>query len=176
MDPSTPDELETHAQRARENLEQYAAIATNARKFWELERQRLLVVDPMKDQATSVSMTEAEKKRYEERIANTIKQEVAVRRALFETLAYVNRYPEAIAEAQTILDLDLSVDELYRLRARAYMVLQPPDRKAALRDLKEYRSRLPVDQLTDEMVQVNVAIKKLESDIAKEEKSGGVGG
>ena len=57
MDPSQPGELEARAQRARENLEAYTGIATNARKFWELERQRLLVVDPMKEQTNSVTMT-----------------------------------------------------------------------------------------------------------------------
>jgi predicted Zn-dependent protease len=118
-------------------------------------------------------MTEAEKKRYEERIASTIRQEVAVRRALFETLAYVNRYPEAIEEANKILELEPGIDEVVKDRARAYLSLQPPDKRAALRDLKEYRSRLPVDQLTDEMVQINVAIKKLESEIARDEKSVG---
>ncbi len=176
MDPSQPDELAAHEQRVRENLQQYADIAANARKFWELERERLLVVDPMKDQTGTVTLDEGQKKRYEERIANTIRQEVAVRRALFDTLAYVNRFPEAIAEADTILTLEPGLDEVVRDRARAYLFLQPPDRRAALRDLKEYRSRLPVDQLTDEMVQINVAIKQLEKEIAKEPQSGAKGG
>ncbi len=176
MDPSKPDEIASHELRARENLQAYADIASNARKFWELERERLLVVDPMKEQTGAVTLDEGQKRRYEERIANTIKQEVAVRRALFDTLAYVNRFPEAIQEANTILTLEPGLDEVVRDRARAYLFLQPPDRRAALRDLKEYRSRLPVDQLTDEMVQINVAIKQLEGQIAKEEKTGGVGG
>jgi len=99
-----------------------------------------------------------------------------VRRLLFETLAYANRFPEAIAEANAILTLEPGLDEVVRNRARAYMFLQPPDRRAALRDLKEYRSRLPVDELTDEMVQLNVEIKRLESEIAKEDAAAPVGG
>jgi len=176
MDPSAPDEIAAHEERARENLRTYADIAANARKFWELERERLLVVDPMKEQTAGMALDEGQKRRYEERIANTIKQEVAVRRALFDTLAYVNRFPEAIDEANTILTLEPGLDDVVYERARAYLFLQPPDRRAALRDLKEYRSRLPVDQLTDEMVKINVAIKQLESEIAREERTGGVGG
>jgi regulator of sirC expression with transglutaminase-like and TPR domain len=173
MDPSQPEEIAAHEQRARENLLTYTEIAANARKFWELERERLLVVDPMKDQTSSVQMDDATKRRYEERIANTIKQEVAVRRALFETLLYVNRFPEAITEANTILTLEPGVDQVLYDRAGAYLYLQPPDRRSALRDYKEYRSRLPMDQLTDEMVQLNVAIKRLESELAKEKQPQG---
>jgi tetratricopeptide (TPR) repeat protein len=176
MDPSQPEEIEAHEERARENLRQYTEIAANARKFWELQRERLLVVDPMKEQTGTVQIDDATKRRYEERIANTIKQEVAVRRALFDTLAYANRFPEAIAEANAILTLEPGLDEVVRDRARAYLFLRPPDRRAALRDLKEYRSRLPVDQLTDDMVQLNVAIKQLESEIAKEDAAAPVGG
>ena len=172
MDPSQPEELDGHVQRARENLQHYADVAANARKFWELERERLLVVDPMKDQ-TQGTMDEASKRRYEENIAGTIRKEVAVRRALFETLVNVNRFPEAIEEANLILTLDPGVDELYRLRARAYLFLQPPDRRAALRDLREYRTRLPVGKLTDEMVEVNRAIRQLEKEIEKEPKPAG---
>lgn len=173
MDPSQPEELAAHEQRAEENLQLYTVIAANARKFWELERERLLVVDPMKEQTASVTLDDGQKRRYEERIANTIKQEVAMRQALFDTLVYVNRFPEAIAEANTILTLEPGLDQVIRDRATAYLFLEPPDRRAALRDLKEYRSRLPVDQLTDEMVQINVAIKQLEREIAKEPQPAG---
>lgn len=168
MDPSRPDELMGHTERARENLGKYAEIAANARQFWQLRREALLVIDPMQEQSQSLSNDAALRKRYEENIANTIKKEVAVRRVLFETLAYVNQYPEAIAEANTILGLEPSLDEVVKQRARAYMFLKPPDRRAALKDLKEYRSRLPVGELTDEMVQVNREIKQLERDIENE--------
>jgi tetratricopeptide (TPR) repeat protein len=172
MDPSHPEELRAHAALAKENLLRYSEVAANARQFWQLERERLLVVDPMDDQAPAAVPDEGMKKRYEEKIANTIRQEVAVRRVLFDTLVYVNLYPEAIEEANTILNLDPDIDEMYRLRARAYLFLQPPDRRAALKDLKEYRSRLPVGELTDEMVQVNRAIKQLEKEIDKDTQVG----
>jgi tetratricopeptide (TPR) repeat protein len=168
MDPSEPDELKRHETRARENLKAYADIAANARKFWELRREQLLVIDPMSEQSQAVTPDAASRKRYEERIASTIRQEVAVRRALFETLLYVNRYQEAIEEATTVLGLDPSIDEVVRQRARAYLFLQPPDKRAALKDLKEYRSRLPVDRLTDEMVQLNRDIRQLERELAQE--------
>lgn len=168
MDPSEPQELRAHADRARENLEKYAGIAANAREFWTLQRERLLIVDPLTEQSSAVTLDETTKQRYEERIANTIKQEVAVRRVLLETLGRVNLVPEAIKEADTILTLDPSVDEVIRLRARAYLFLEPPDRRAALRDLKDYRSRLPRGELTDEMVQVNRDIKRLEKEIEKD--------
>jgi len=171
MDPSRPDELDGHVERARENLHHYAEIAANARKFWELERERLLVVDPMQEQVQGAAVDEATKKRYEENIAGTIRKEVAVRRVLFETLVNVNRFPEAITEANVILTIDPDVDILYRERARAYLFLQPPDRRAALRDLREYRARLPVGRLTDEMVEVNRAIRQLEKEIEKEPRS-----
>jgi len=173
MDPSRPEELAGHVEQARANLGKYAEIAANARQFWQLRREALLVIDPMLEQSQSLSNDAALKKRYEENIANTIKKEVAVRRALFETLVYVTRYPEAIAEANTILGLEPSLDEVVKQRARAYMFLKPPDRRAALKDLKEYRSRLPVGELTDEMVQVNREIKQLERDIEKEPAPGG---
>jgi len=83
----------------------------------------------------------------------------------------VNRFPEAITEANVILTIDPDVDILYRERARAYLFLQPPDRRAALRDLREYRARLPVGRLTDEMVEVNRAIRQLEKEIEKEPRS-----
>jgi regulator of sirC expression with transglutaminase-like and TPR domain len=156
---------------AREDLKKYAEIAARA-QFWGSARAAL--IDPM--ETSSVTIDDATKRRYEERIANTIKQEVAVRRLLFETLAFANRFPEAIAEANTVHTLEPGLDEVVRDRARAYLFLQPPDRRAALRDLKEYRSRLPVDQLTDEMVQLNVAIKQLEGEIAKEDAAAPVGG
>lgn len=170
MDPSEPNELEGHAQRARENLKTYADIAQNARKFWELRREQLLVVDPMKEQTQAVTPDAATKKRYEERIANTIRFEVAVRRALFETLARVMRYEEAIQEANTILGLDPSIDEVVKQRAKVYLCLQPPDWRSALRDMKDYRSRLPVDRLTDEMVQLNREIKQAEREVEKLDK------
>jgi len=169
MDPSRPSELDAHVTRAREHIEEYARIAANARKFWELQREQVLVVDPMADPSRMVSADAAMKKRYEERIANTLKQEVAVRRVLFNTLLYVNRYEEAIAEAGTILDLDPGLDEVVYQRGRAYLFLEPPDLRSALRDLKEYRSRLPLGRLTDELVQLNRDIKKLERDLEKQE-------
>ncbi|HEX5137697.1 MAG TPA: hypothetical protein VFY93_12030 [Planctomycetota bacterium] len=172
IDPSQPDEMEGHVQRAREHLQKYSEIAANARKFWELQREALLVIDPLKEQQQEITNDEGLKKRYEENIANTIKKEIAVRRALFETLIYVNRFPESIEEANAILNLDPTLDEVVYERARAYLFLKPPNRRAALKDLKEYRSRLPVGELTDEMVQVNRAIKQLEKAIADEPPPG----
>jgi tetratricopeptide (TPR) repeat protein len=169
MDPSRPEEIDLHFARARDNLAAFAEIAGNARKFWEVRRERLLVLDPMQEQPGGAAVTEAEKQRYEERIANTIRQEVAVRRTLFETLLYVNRYPEAIDEAGRILELDADIAEVVYQRAIAYQYLNPPDYASALRDLKDYRSRLPRDRLTDELVRLNQEIKRLEREIAKQE-------
>ncbi|MCK6459460.1 MAG: hypothetical protein L6Q95_06145 [Planctomycetes bacterium] len=176
MDPSRPEELQGHVEQARANLQKYAEIAANARQFWQLRREALLVIDPMQEQSQSLSNDAALRKRYEENIANTIKKEVAVRRALFETLVYVNRFPEAIAEANTILSLEPGLDQVVYERARAHLFLKPPDRRAALKDLKEYRSRLPVGKLTDEMVQVNRAIKQLEKEIEAEPAPAAPGG
>lgn len=176
MDPSVPEELEGHVQRARENLEEYAKIAANAREFWQLRREALLVIDPMQDQSQPVSNDAALKKRYEENIANTIRKEVLVRRALFDTLTFANRYPEAITEANRILELEPGLDQVVYERARAHLRLNPPDRRAGLKDLKEYRSRLPVGELTDEMVQINRAIKQLEKEIESEPAAAAQGG
>jgi hypothetical protein len=170
MDPSRPDELAGHVASAREHLTTYATIAANARKFWELQREQRLVIDPLNDQPQTASMDAVTKQRYEQRIANTIKQEVYVRRVLLETLLFANLFPDAIQEANTILELDPQLDEVVRTRARAYLFLTPPDYRAALRDLKDYRSRLPMDRLTDELVQINREIRKLESEIEKASK------
>ncbi|MHC4549215.1 MAG: hypothetical protein ACYTEZ_10600 [Planctomycetota bacterium] len=169
-DPTKETELRGHLEAAEHHLAAYGRITRNARRFWEKRREALLVTDPLKDdRPPGARIMDPEMiKRYEERIANTVQHEVAVRQALMETLLYVNRYPEAIKEGTKILDLDPAADDILILRGNAYAFLQPPDYRAALRDLKAYRKRQDLSQLTDNMVRLNRRIRRYEAALAKQ--------
>jgi tetratricopeptide (TPR) repeat protein len=168
IDPEKEAELRLHLAAAEEHLEAYSKIVRNARKFWEKRRATTLVIDPLKDErAPDVRVMDPELiKRYEERIANTIKHEVAVRQALMETLFYLNRFDEGINQATRILDLDPSQDHILVLRASAYAYQK--NFRAALRDLKEYRKGQDLGVLTDDLVRLNRRIQEYEAELAKQ--------
>jgi len=170
IDPAREAELRLHLTAAEEHLEAYSKIVRNARKFWEKRRATTLVIDPLKDErAPGVRIMDPELiKRYEERIANTIKHETAVRQALMETLFYLNRYPEGIDQADKILDLDPNQDEILILRASAYAYQR--NFRAALRDLKAYRKRQDLGVLTDDLVRLNRRIQEYERELAKQDR------
>jgi len=170
IDRDKPEELDAQARKVEDHLAVFAQIAENSRRFWEQRRERLLVSDPLRDDMPGAKQNDAaDRQRYEERIANTIRQEVVVRQALFETYLYMNRFAPAIEEADQILRLDPTQDDVLLMRGKAYTWLEPPNYRAALRDLKEYRDRMPKDQLTDALVKINRDIRDLESRLAAEE-------
>jgi len=171
FDPENPQQLSRHLARARSHILSFAKVAEQARRFWEKRRERLLVTDPMHEEGTPGAGTidPREKKRYEARIFSTIRQEVRMRTALLLTLLYVNRYREAIDEATKILEKDPAQHEVLMLRGNAYAFLDPPNYTAAVRDLKAYRRTRDVTKLTDELVRVNLRIRKYEK-LAEKQK------
>jgi tetratricopeptide (TPR) repeat protein len=169
IDPNLEAELRLRLASAEEHLEAYSKIVRNARKFWEKRRATTLVIDPLKDErAPGVRVMDPELiARYEERIANTIKHEVAVRQALMETLLFLNRFDDGIAQANKILDLDPNQDHILVLRAGAYA--RQRNFRAALRDLKAYRKRQDLGVLTDDLVSLNRRIQEYEREVAKQQ-------
>ncbi|MHC4970714.1 MAG: hypothetical protein ACYTG3_00095 [Planctomycetota bacterium] len=169
-DPAMEAELRLHLKAAEDHLEAYSRIVRNARKFWEKRRATTLVIDPLKDErAPGVRVMDPELiARYEERIANTIKHEVAVRQALMETLFYLNRFDEGVEQATKILDLDPNQDHILILRASAYAY--QGKFRAALRDLKAYRKRQDLGVLTDDLVRLNRRIQEYERELAKQQR------
>jgi len=159
---------------AIKHIQTFADIAANARKFWLQRRERVLVLDPLRQgqggDAQSAIVSPEDARRYEERIVNTVEQEVAMRRALLDTYLYLNRYQDAIQECNTILSLDPDEDETYFLRGRAYALLEPPNYRAAISDLKDYRSRQDLSRLTEELVGLNRRIKTYEKLLAKQNR------
>ena len=161
-----------HFERAVEYIQKFAAIARTARRFWNEQRKRTLAEDPLtagtKGDAGTATPSQEERKRYERRIFNTIREEVTVRRALLDTFLYLNQYVHAIQEANRILSLDPSTDQILLLRGRAYAALTPPNYEAAVRDLKAYRARQDLDRLTETLVRLNKLIKTYEERLASE--------
>lgn len=150
--------------RAEHHIREFAKTAANARKFWELRRERILVTDPLDDDGTpgAATLDPEVKARYERRIVGTLRQEAAIRTALMHTYLYLNRYREAITEATIILNIDPTLDEIYLWRGNAYAYIDPPNYAAAVKDLKAYRRSKDLSKLTDELVQINKRIKKYE--------------
>jgi hypothetical protein len=153
-----------HLERAEHHLLEFARAAATARKFWEQRRERLLVTDPMHDEGMpgAETLDPETKQRYEMRIVGTIQQEAEIRAALMHTYLYLNRYRDAINEATAILNLDPTREEIYLWRGNAYAYLDPPNYRAAVKDLKEYRRSLDLTRLTEEMVQINKRIERYE--------------
>jgi tetratricopeptide (TPR) repeat protein len=170
IDSTKEAELRLHLAAAEEHLEAYSKIVRNARKFWEKRRATTLVIDPLKDErAPGVRVMDPELiKRYEERISNTLKHEVAVRQALMETLFFLNRFDEGIDQATRILDLDPNQDQILILRASAYAYQS--NFRAALRDLKAFRKRQNLSVLTDDLVRLNRRILEYEAELAKQQR------
>lgn len=160
-----------HLERAEKLINEFARTAANARRFWEQRRERLLVTDVMREPelgaAGPKTLDADQRKRYEERIARTVREEVAARTILVTTYHYLKRFQAAVDECTRILELDAEQDEIYYMRARAYEYLQPPDYAAALADMKEYRRRQKYDSLTEKLVYINQYIKRYEEAIAK---------
>lgn len=158
--------------RAEDRLQKFSAIAQNARRFWELRREKVLRTDPLQDDdLTGAKVIDPnEKERYEARIRNTVRDEVTVRRIMLDTLLYMNQFKRAIAQATKILDLNDDVDEAYLLRGRAYAWLQPPNYSAAVKDLKEYRRRQDLASLTDDLVRLNRRIRDWEKKANEQKK------
>jgi tetratricopeptide (TPR) repeat protein len=157
-------EIERRISRVQEHITEFARVAAMAREFWTKRRERLLVVDPVKeleDPGTKVA-DPLTKERYEERIARVVEQEVTIRTTLFNTLVYINRFPEAIEEATRILELDPNQTGMLFERGKAYVWLVPPNYAAAVQDLKEYRRRQDLGRLTDELVELNRKIMEWE--------------
>ena len=166
-------ELTGHLETAESHLQEFARVARNARKFWEKRRERLLVTDPLREEnaAGSATLDPALIDRYEQRIANTVRQEVAVRRIMMNTLAYLNRFDQAVAEADRILELDPAQDDVLIMRASAHAYMR--NYRLALRDLRAYRKKQNLSQLTDDLVRLNRRIREYEAELAKQERSGG---
>jgi tetratricopeptide (TPR) repeat protein len=167
-DATTPD----HFERAVGYIEQYAEIARNARKFWMDRRERLLVEDPLRmgsrGESGAATLSMEERQRYEVKILNTIRKEIAVRQAMMETYLFLNRYPDAIQEAGRILDLDPETHDVLLLRGRAFAMLNPPNYDAALKDLRAYRATRDLSRLTEDLVKLNRLIQTYEERLQKQ--------
>jgi len=162
-----------HIERAIGHIREYAKMASTARRFWEQKREALLVTDPMREAeqgwAGKGVLDDAQRQRYEERIARTIIEEVAVRRALVDTYLFLDRYVDAVDECNTILSLDASESEALYLRARAYELLAPPNYRMALADMEAYRNRQDLGQLTEKLVRINRQIQRYKKLVAEQE-------
>lgn len=170
----SPRELEPFA-KAREHIESFATISQNARRYWEKSRERLLTTDPLKegeegDPNVKQARTAAQVRAYELALARLLPKELAMRRALVETYAFLNMYAEAIQESDVILGLDSRQDEVLLIRGRCYAMIEPPDYRRALTDLKEYRSRQDLTSLTENLVRLNRMIQTYEERLAEQEK------
>ncbi|MHC4342477.1 MAG: hypothetical protein ACYSX0_19965 [Planctomycetota bacterium] len=162
-----------HLDRALEHVEAYARVAANARRFWEQRRERTMITDPLREgeegDPNAAALQGQWRQRYEEKIRNTIEKEVAMRRALVETFAYLNRFADGIKECEKVLELDNSFDEALFHRGRFYALLTPPDYRSALKDLKAYRARQDLSRLTEELVGLNRRIKDYEKKFAEQQ-------
>jgi hypothetical protein len=160
-----------HIERAETLINDFARTAANARRFWEQRRERLMVTDVMREPelgaAGPKTLDADQKKRYEERIARTVQEEVTARTILMTTFHYLRRFQDAIDECTRILELDSKQDEIYYMRARGYEYLTPPNYEAALADMKEYRRRQDYARLTDKLVYINQHIKRYEEALRK---------
>jgi len=168
-DPRSPvnARIEQRLRKAEYHINEFARIARTAREFWTKRRERIMTVSelPLNEEAQDTRTGVVDpitKERYDERIANTMRQEIAIRRALFDTLLFLNRFPEAIREATAILELDDDQDEVLYDRGNAYAWLTPPNYRLALADLKEYRRRQDLGKLTDKLVHLNRRIRDWE--------------
>jgi len=93
---------------------------------------------------------------------------------MMETYLFLNRYPEAIQEAQRILDLDPETYEVLLLRGRAFAMLNPPNYEAALKDLRAYRATRDLSRLTEDIVKLNRLIQTYEERL-KQQQTGSSG-
>ncbi len=167
---TSPSDL-GHLKRAEKHLAEFAKTAGNAREFWEKQRKRVLVTDPLHDDGTpgTSNIDPDTRTRYEARIASTIKQEADARKALMLTYLYLNQYRRAIDEATRIVNLDPDEAEVYVYRGNAYAFLKPPNYRAAVQDLKRYRKTKDLSRLTDDLVQVNRRIRMYEERLKEQE-------
>lgn len=166
-----------HLKKAVEQIEVFAKVASQARTFWEKRRERVLMIDPVQDDrrgdALNATVRGQERTLYEMRIKGTIDQEVAMRRALVEVYIQTGMHMDVITETDKILQLDPEYNVAYWLRGQAYANLNPPNYRAAIKDLEEYRSRQDLRRLTDDLVRLNRWIKKYRDALKIQEKTGG---
>lgn len=139
---------------AIEYIEKFAAIATEARQFWERDREMRLAANPLRD--NNPTLTDRMRVRYTERILRTTTEEAGIRKILLGTLLYLNRYDEAIAQCNVIMALTPEDDELLLLRGRAYAILG--DYAKGLKDIEAYRDTLDQTRQTDHSVSVSQLI------------------
>ena len=160
--------------RAVEEINQYAKIAANARRFWEKRRERLMATDPgadalLPDAGRTISSAE-QRRRYDERIRSTVQKEALVRQMLVQTYMYLERYPDAIDQCTRVIELDDNEDDSLYFRARAYALLKPAQFERAIEDMKEYRTRQDLSRLTQKVVQINKLIRNYERKLREQEK------
>jgi len=159
--------------RAVEEINVYASTAANARKFWEMRREKTMEVDPLESmvEGGSEQMQSAEQRaRYDERIKSTIEKEALVRQALVETYIFLGRYTDAIDECGRILELDDGQAQAFFFRARCYALLEPPQYERALADMREYRARQDLTRLTQEIIRINQLIKMYEAKLRDQKR------
>lgn len=164
-----------HLDRAVQHIQAFSEIAERARRFWSERRERILMTDPVREEEMgnpdSNTARGQERVLYEKRIASTIDQEVAMRRSLVEVYIQMERPEDVISECDKILKLAPEFDRAYWLRGQAYASLDPPDYRAALNDLEEFRKLQSLEEgLTETMVRLNRWIKKYEEELAKQKK------
>ncbi|MHC4959747.1 MAG: hypothetical protein ACYTGN_15385 [Planctomycetota bacterium] len=172
-----------HLKRAIEHIEAFAKVAAQARNFWEKQAEKVIMVDPVlegsRGVANSNTLRGKEREMYARRIASTIDQEAKMREALIEIYIEMEQPIEIIGQCDTLLDLlklyglEERYDRVYWNRGQAYASLRPPNFKAALDDLEEYRKLHFLDQrLTDDLVRLNRWIKKYREGLESQEARG----
>ena len=153
-------------ERALDEINMYAQIASAARKWWEKERERKIEIDPMAELQTpnmGQQLSSAEDRAlYDERIKSTVAKEALVRQALVETYLYLERYHDAIEQCTMIVELDDSEPTAFFFRAQSYVLLRPPQYERAIEDLKEGQKRQDTSRLTQDVVKINQLIRSYE--------------
>jgi len=166
-----------HLKKAIGHIEKFAKVAARARLFWEKKREQVLAIDPMRDgaggSAQMATLRGRERLAYEARILRTLDQEVAMRMALIEVFIQMGRHMDVVHECDRIQKLDSTNDRVYWLRGQAHASLNPPNYRAALKDLEEYRSRQNLTKLTDDLVRLNRWIKAFQRALAVQDAAGG---
>jgi len=161
-------------ERAVDEINVYAQVASNARLYWKRQRERLMDVDPMADAnlpdiGEQIGSAES-RARYDDRIKSTVTKEVLVRQALVETYLYLERHHDAIDQCTKIIELDDGEPTAFFFRARAYVLLKPPQYERAIEDLKEGQKRQDTSRLTQDVVKINQLIRSYERRLEQQKR------
>ncbi|MEE8104253.1 MAG: tetratricopeptide repeat protein [Planctomycetota bacterium] len=167
--------------RAIAAIEEYAKIASLARRFWSQRQEQLMASDAYRNEKETLAAREFSKI-YDTKVLGTIQKEVAARKVLIETfykqsLTDVEGGPLAqrkliqiIGECVKIMNLDPTEDRMLLVRGRAYGKLeQYPN---ALTDLRAFRKTQDLTRKTDDLVNVQRLINEYKKKLAEQGSAG----